>query len=76
MFVDRIELSTLDRVQKNLGGFLDTFEERIILGASSSRSLVWMMLEDLFTMSTLDLVFCCFEAVLGKAEYSVMILTL
>ena len=76
MLVDRVKLSTTDRVQENLSGFLDAFEEGIVFGAASGCLLVGMVAEDLFTVGTLDLVFRSTVAVFGKTKDSVMILTL
>jgi hypothetical protein len=55
---------------------LDAFEEVVIIGGAGSGFLVWVMLEDLFAVSTLDLVFSRFVAVLGETKNGVMILTL
>ena len=63
VLVDRVELSALDGVGKDLEGLLNTFEEGIILCTARSSALVWVVLQDLLTMSTLDLLFSCFVAV-------------
>lgn len=75
-FVDGVELSAFDRVEQNLGGFLDTFEEAVIFGVTRGRFLVGMVTKDLLAVSTLYLVFCSAVAVFGKAENGVVILSL
>jgi len=56
LFINRVELTALDRVEENLGCLLDTFEEVVVLVALSRSSLlVWMVAEDFLAMGTLDL---------------------
>ena len=59
MLVNGIELAALDRIEEDLGGFLDTFEKAVVFGATSSGLLVRMVTEDLLAVSTLDLFFGC-----------------
>jgi len=76
MFVDGIELTALDRIEKDFGGFLDTFEEVVILSAPCGCFLIRVVAEDLLTVGALDLIFGCFVAILGDSEDGIMILAL
>lgn len=76
MFINRIELSALDRIKENFGGLLYTFEKAIVLGTASGCFLIWMMTKDLLAMGTLDLLFGCFVAVFGETKDSIVILPL
>jgi hypothetical protein len=62
-FVYRVELSALDGVEEHFGRFLNTFEEAVVFGAAGCGALVWVVLEDLFAVGALDLVFGGFVAV-------------
>jgi hypothetical protein len=55
---------------------LDALEEVVIVGGTSGGLFVRVVLEDFFAVSTLDLVFSSFVAILGEAKYGVMILAL
>jgi hypothetical protein len=76
VLIYRIILSALDGVKKDLGGLLNTLEEAVILSASCSCLLVWMMAQDLLSVGALDLLFRGLIAVLREAENSIMILAL
>ena len=75
-FVNGVELPSLDWVEEDLGGFLDTFEETVIFGVPSCSLLVGVMAEDLLAVGALDLIFRSTVAVFGEAEDSIMILSL
>jgi hypothetical protein len=65
MFIDGIVLATLDRIEEDLGSLLDALEEVIILSATSSRLLIWVMAKDLLAMGALNLLFSSLVSVLG-----------
>jgi hypothetical protein len=65
MFIDGIVLATLDRIEEDLGSLLDALEEVIILSATSSRLLIWVMAKDLLAMGALNLLFRSLVSVLG-----------
>lgn len=69
-------MSAFDRVGQDLGGFLDTFEEAVILAVTGGSLLVGMVTKDLLAVRTLYLVFCSTVAVFGEAENGVVILSL
>jgi len=64
MFIDGVKLATLDGIQKDLGSLLDAFKEAIIFRASSCSLLIRVVAENLLAVSTLDLFFSSFVAVL------------
>lgn len=74
--IDGVELTTSDRVGKNLGSLLDTLEESVVLVAARSSLLVGVVLEDLLAVGTLDLVLGGPPTVLGYAENGVVVLSL
>ena len=76
MFIDGIELSALDWIKKDFGGFLDTFEKAVVLSASSSSLLIWVMSKNLLAVSALDLVFGSFVSVFRETKDGVVILLL
>jgi hypothetical protein len=65
MFIDGIVLATLDRIEEDLGSLLDALEEVIILSATSSRLLIWVMAKDLLAVGALNLLFRSLVSVLG-----------
>lgn len=66
MLVDRVVLAALDGVKEDFGGFLDTLEEAVVLGATSGGLLIRMMAENLLAVGTLDLLFGSLVSMLGK----------
>lgn len=69
-------MAALDWVEQDFGGLLDTFEERVVVYGARCGLFVWMMAQDLFAVSTLDLVFCGLIAVFLETEDGVMVLIL
>lgn len=55
MLINRIILATLDRIGENFGSLLNTLEEAVIFGVTSSSLLVGVVAENLLAVSTLDL---------------------
>jgi hypothetical protein len=64
MLIHGIVLATLDGIEKDLSSLLDALEEVIILSATSSRLLIWMMAKDLLAVGALDLLFGSLVSVL------------
>lgn len=75
-FVDGVELAPFYGVQEDFGGFLDTFEERIVFGGPGGSLFVRVVTQDLFAMSTLDLLGSCTIAVFREPEDGVVVLAL
>jgi hypothetical protein len=75
-FVDRVELPALNRVQEDFGGFLDAFEEGVVVHTASCSFLIGMVTENLLTVGTLDLLLSGLVAILGETENCVVILVL
>ncbi len=75
-FVDGIKLSAFDRIEQDLGSFLNTFEEAVVFGITGGSFFVRVVTQDLLAVGTLYLVFCSAVAVFGEAEDGVVILTL
>jgi len=75
-FVNRIELAALYRIEENFCSLLNTLEEAVIFGATSSSLLIRVMAKDLFAMSTLYLFLGSLVTVLGETEDGVVILSL
>lgn len=75
-FVDGVELAPFYRVQEDFGGFLDTFEERVVFGGAGGSFFVRVVTEDFFAMSTLDLLGACAIAVFREPEDGVVVLAL
>lgn len=76
LLVDGVELAALGGVQKNLGGLLDALEEVVVVGATGGGLLIGVVLEDLLTVGTLDLLLGSLPAVLGETENLVVVLLL
>lgn len=76
MLINGVKLAALDRIKEDFGGFLDTFEEAIIFGATSRSFLIGMMAEDLLAMGALNLLLGSLEAIFREPKNCVMILTL
>lgn len=76
VFVDGVELASLNGVEENFGGFLDTFEEAVVLGATSSSFLIGVVTENLLAVGSLDLLFSRFVAVFRETEDGIVILAL
>jgi hypothetical protein len=64
MLIHGIVLATLDGIEKDLSSLLDALEEVIILSATSSRLLIWVMAKDLLAVGALDLLFGSLVSVL------------
>jgi len=64
MFINRVKLTALDRIEKNLSSLLNALEEAIIFGASSCGLFVRVMAKNLLPVGTLDLFLGGFVAVL------------
>jgi hypothetical protein len=64
MFIDRVKLTALDGIEKDFSSLLNALEEAIILGTSSCSLFIRVMAENLLAVSTLDLFFGGFVAVL------------
>jgi hypothetical protein len=75
-FVDGVVLPALDGVEQDLGGFLDAFEEGVVVDATGRSFFVGMVFENFFAVGALDLLFGGFVAVLGEAEDGVVVLVL
>lgn len=75
-FIDRVKLATLDRVEEEIGGFLNALEEVVIFGGTGGSSLIGVMLQDLLSVCLLDLVFGCLVSVFTETENGVVILVL
>jgi len=69
-------LTALDRIEKDLGGFLDALEKAVVLGAAGCGFLVWVVAEDFLAVGALDLIFGSAVAILGEAEDGVVVLSL
>lgn len=65
MLINGIVLATLDGIEKDLGSLLDALEEVVILSATSSRLLIWVMAKDLLAVGALNLLFRSLVSVLG-----------
>lgn len=76
LLVDRVELATLDGVEEDIGGLLDTLEELVVVLAAVGSLLIGVVLEDLLAVGLLDLVLTGLVAVLGEAENLVVVLGL
>lgn len=75
-FIDRVELTTLDRVKEDIGSTLDAFEEAVALLFALCSLLVRVMPQNLLTVGTLDLVLSRLEAVFAETKDGVVILSL
>jgi hypothetical protein len=69
-------LPALDRVEQDLGGLLDAFEERVVVRTAGGGLLIGVVAEDLSAVSPLDLFFRGAVAVFGETEDGVVILSL
>lgn len=69
-------MAALDGVEEDFGGFLDALEEGVVFVAAGRGFLVWVMLENLLAVGTLNLLFSGLVAVLGDTEDGVVILLL
>jgi hypothetical protein len=76
VFINGVELATLDRVEQDFSGLLDALEEAVIFSATGGGFLVGMVAKDLLAVSTLDLLFRCLVAVFRESEDCVVILAL
>lgn len=76
LLINGVVLATLDRVKQHIGGFLDTLEELVVLGAALGSLLIRMVLQHLLAVGLLDLVLTGLVAVLGQTENLVVVLGL
>lgn len=76
VLINRIILAALDRISEDFGGLLDTLEEAVVLGVTSSSFLVGVVAKNFLAMGTLDLLFGGSPSVLCDTQNSIMILLL
>jgi len=76
MFVYGVELAAADGVEEDFSGFLDTFEERVVLSVTGGSFLVRVMAKHFLAVGTFDLVFCGSVTVFGEAEDGIVVLSL
>lgn len=75
-FVDGVELVVFDGVEKNFGGFLDVFEEVVVVGVIGGGFFIGVVFEDFFVVGMFDLFFGSFLVVFGEIENFVVVLLL